>query len=80
MQTKNTKTALEEKTLQRLCLMEEIAEKKANVYARLLIEPSLTKSMEETALRHQERRAALERLLYGKPIQAKESKKEDEKQ
>lgn len=80
MQTKNTKTALEEKTLQELCLMEEIAEKKANVYARLLIEPSLSKEMEELALRHQERRAALERLLYGEPLHAPETKKEDEKQ
>lgn len=80
MQTKNTKTALEEKTLRELCLMEEIAEKKVNVYARLLIEPTLSKEMEDLALRHQERRSALERLLYGKPQQAKESKKEDEKQ
>lgn len=61
-------TELERKTLNDLCLMEEIAEKKVNIYARLLIEPSLSKEMESLAMRHRERRCALERLLYGKPV------------
>ena len=61
-------TELERKTLNDLCLMEEIAEKKANIYARLLIEPSLSKEMEGLAMRHRERRCALERLLYGKLV------------
>lgn len=68
MQTENNKTALEEKTLNDLCLMEEIAEKKANVYAKLLMEPSLAKEMENLAARHKERRDSLERLLYGEPL------------
>ena len=60
-------TELERKTLNNLCLMEEIAEKKANIYARLLIEPTISKQMEALSIRHKERRCALERLLYGKP-------------
>ena len=61
-------TELERKTLNDLCLMEEVAEKKANIYARLLIEPSLSKEMEDLAMRHRERRSMLEGLLYGKPM------------
>ena len=57
-------TELERKTLNNLCLMEEVA----NIYARLLIEPSLSKEMEDLARRHRERRSMLEGLLYGKPM------------
>ena len=47
MQTGNGKTSLELNILHGLCAMEEIAEKKAKIYARLLIEPSLTSEMEK---------------------------------
>ena len=73
MQVESGKTSLELKTLHDLCTMEEIAEKKAKIYARLLIEPSLTKEMEALSQMHKERRAALERLLYGKPLNNEET-------
>ena len=45
--------------LQQLARKEEIAGKKCNVYARLLIDPALAQAMERLALRHEERRQGL---------------------
>ena len=45
--------------LQRIQEEEWLAEKKINVYARLLMDPALAKAMEKLALRHEERRNAL---------------------
>ncbi len=56
----------EQEYLQQMLEMEDLAKKKANVYARLLIEPSLAKKMEELALRHEERKTSLQQLIYGK--------------
>lgn len=43
-----------------------IAEKKARIYARLLTEVSLAKSMEELACRFEEQKQAIETLLFEK--------------
>ena len=56
----------EEKYLKELMELEDLAEKKARIYARLLVEPPLAKAMEELALRHEERKERLHFLLYGK--------------
>lgn len=56
----------EEELLAELIAMEDLAEKKAKIYSRLLIEPSLALEMEEIAVLHQKRREVLQRLLYGK--------------
>ena len=49
-----------------LVAVEDLAEKKAKIYSRLLTDPTLAKDMEELALRHAKRKQALERLLNGK--------------
>ena len=46
---------------------EEIVEKKAKIYSRLLTDAVLAKTMEEVSLRHEERKARLLTLAYGKP-------------
>ena len=56
----------EEKYLKELIELEDLAEKKARIYARLLVEPPLAKAMEDMALRHEERKERLNLLLYGK--------------
>ena len=56
----------EEKYLKELMDLEDLAEKKARIYSRLLTEPSLTKEMESLSKRHEERKERIELLLYGK--------------
>ena len=46
--------------------IEDLAEKKTKIYARLFIEPDLAKAMEELSLRHEKRKERITRLLYGK--------------
>ncbi len=58
--------------LLRLMDMEDLAEKKASIYARLLLEPTLSKAMEEISVAHKERREGLERLYFGAPKTPKE--------
>ncbi len=53
----------EKSTLERLMVIEDIAEKKAGIYARLLTEPALAKAMEKTASLHAKRKETLESLL-----------------
>ncbi len=53
----------EKETLKRLITTEDIAEKKAGIYARLLTEPALAKAMEKTATEHKTRRENLQALL-----------------
>ncbi len=55
----------ENEYLEEMCALEELAQKKANIYARLLFDPALSKKMEALSLRHGERKATLERILYG---------------
>ena len=56
----------EEKYLKELMDLEDLAEKKARIYSRLLTEPSLAKEMESLSKRHEERKGRIELLLYGK--------------
>lgn len=44
---------------------EDLLEKKAKIYARLLIEPSLSETMEGLAIRHAARKKQLEELIGG---------------
>lgn len=53
----------EKNALKRLIEVEDVAGKKAGVYAKLLTEPSLAQAMEKTAKAHQQRKQALIALL-----------------
>ena len=61
----------ENKRLQQLIDLEDLAEKKAKIYSRLLTEIALAKEMEALSMRHGKRRESLEKLLYGKPVKKK---------
>ena len=69
MQKENTeqitsaRTQREKESLKRLYLWEDLAEKKARIYARLLTEVSLAKDMEELAERHKERKTTLASMI-----------------
>ena len=54
-----------------LAQREQLAEKKAKIYSRLLTEVGLAKEMETLAQQHQRRAVALETLLCGKPPKMK---------
>ena len=56
-------TCREKETLRRLYLWEDLAEKKARIYSRLLTEVSLAKDMEELAERHKERKTTLASMI-----------------
>ncbi len=56
----------ENEYLKTLLELEDLAQKKASVYARLLMEPSLASQMEALATRHLDRKKRIEKLLYGK--------------
>ena len=73
MEKATERTATEEKLLKTLCSMEDLAEKKANIYARLLIDPALAADMESLAKRHEQRKRVIEKLLYGKPLSEKKN-------
>ncbi len=55
----------EETLLQTLISMEDLAQKKTEIYARLLIDVNLAQKMEGLAKRHGERKERLQKLLYG---------------
>lgn len=55
----------ENETLERLLKLEDLASKKAGVYANLLTEQALAQDMAELSKRHAERKGAIEKLLYG---------------
>ena len=56
----------ENEHLKELLKLEELAEKKARIYSRLLVEPALAKKMEELALQHERRKQSIYQMLYGK--------------
>ena len=68
---KDTGTSTEEKYLRTLYEMEDVAEKKANIYARLLLDASLAKFMEELASMHQKRKQKLWSLRFGEEKKTK---------
>ena len=53
----------ENEVLQQLISVEDLAEKKASIYARLLTEVSLAQRMEKLANAHKQRKQALQALL-----------------
>lgn len=53
-----------ENLLKNVITLEDLAEKKAKIYARLLIDPAIAQDLEQISKRHQERKAKLENLLY----------------
>lgn len=61
----------EEKTLSVLLNLEDLGEKKAKIYSRLLTEVTLAQHMEKLALRHELRKESLEKLICGKPLKKK---------
>ena len=61
----------EENALLALVNKEELVEKKAKIYAKLLMEPRLSKEMEELASRHEKRKELLLKLVTGKEVKNK---------
>ncbi len=62
----------ENERLQFLWELEDLAEKKANIYGRLLMDSGIAQKMQSLAGRHAKRKERLEILLFGK---AKKEKK-----
>ncbi len=58
----------EEKYLQEMLALEDLAEKKTKIYSRLLMDARLAGKMEELSARHAKRKEEIEGLLYGKPL------------
>jgi hypothetical protein len=50
---------------------EDILEKKAKIYSRLLTEAALAKTMESLSLRHEQRKQRLLALACGEPLKKK---------
>ena len=63
---KESQTQKEKPALERLIQLEDLAEKKTKIYARLLIDVSLAKAMETLSQKHKNRKDALCTLLTGK--------------
>ncbi len=63
---KNAVAKNEEEFLNLLLETEDLAEKKAGVYSRLLTEQALAEAMKELSARHAARKERLREILYGK--------------
>ena len=61
----------EKKRLQELLTLEDLAEKKAKIYSRLLMDVAKAQDMEALSARHAERKAEIEKLLFGTEKKAK---------
>ena len=61
----------EEKLLNELCRMEDLAEKKTKIYSRLLTDVKKAQDMERLSSVHQKAREEMEKLLYGAPLKKK---------
>lgn len=55
----------EKKSLEELLRIEDLAEKKAKIYSRLLTDVEKAKRMEELASRHEKRKNEISELLFG---------------
>lgn len=62
---------MEKEILIKLLEREDLAEKKAKIFSRLLMDVEKAKLMEALAKRHENARKRLEILLYGKPLKNK---------
>ena len=76
MQKNRTDTELETELLKILLELEDLAEKKTKIYARLLMDVSIAKKMEELSLRHEKRKETLYKLLYGENKKSSKNKNE----
>ena len=56
---------IEEKRLKELLALEDLAEKKAKIYSRLLIDVQKAQDMARLSARHAARKAEIEKLLFG---------------
>ncbi len=65
------KQMTEYEALRVLARMEDLAEKKAKIYSRLLTDADLAKTMETLSVRHEERKERLLLLLGEKPSKSK---------
>ena len=74
MEQENVGIEREKQALLRLLNLEDMAVKKAKIYAKLLTEQSLARDMENLAERHSIRKEKLERLLYGEKATNKKNK------
>ena len=50
--------------LKELLLLEDLADKKAKIYSRLLMDVEKAKKMEALSARHEERKKEIENVLY----------------
>lgn len=66
MQEIKEKTPRETDLIATLAEIEDLAEKKTKIYARLLTEQALAKEMESLSNRHAARKEQLEKLALGK--------------
>ena len=66
MQEIKEKTPRETDLIATLAEIEDLAEKKTKIYARLLTEQALAKEMESLSNRHAARKELLEKLALGK--------------
>ena len=55
----------EKKYLQELLTIEDLAEKKAKIYSRLLMDVERAQDMEGLSARHAGRKGEIEKLLFG---------------
>lgn len=62
--------------LKALARLEEIAEKKAKIHSRLLMDAALAKDMEALSLRHKRRKEKLIALATGKQVKADKEEQE----
>ncbi len=56
----------EKEILKKLLKLEDLAEKKSKIYARLLTDMGLAEEMSALSLRHEKRKEALTELAFGK--------------
>ncbi len=69
---------MEKEALKTLMTVEDLAEKKAKIHGRLLMDTALAKTMEELALRHEKRKETLEILILGRLPKKKNGQGRDE--
>ncbi len=77
--SENTSTEREKKALERLMSVEDLAEKKAKIYSRLLTDAALAQDMGTLAVRHEKRKETLQGLALGKIPKKKKNGEETEK-
>ncbi len=75
---KNQTCCKDEPFLKRLAELEDLAEKKAKIYSRLLTDASLSKEMEGLSMRHEKRKEELLALFGGKEVEKSSDKGVDD--